>query len=387
MESLEGYLSRRSAHRNALARRVGESHTAREILQQPWTWRHTAAQLYREAEKLDASIVTILLHGAGTSDYVGRSVSDALRAHKGRLALAIPTTDFTLRPRDLFPPQGKASMVHFARSGNSPESAETLRIGLEVFADRASHWIVTCNADGELAAIARKHPDRCSLTVLHPATNDRGLAMTSSYSNMVIAGLWLSLPTLLPTVAELLAQAVERLFDAQSDALFDIAGRGFERGFYLGDGALHAAALESSLKMQELTRGEVITKPDSYLGFRHGPISALTERSLVVAYLSSNPHIRRYENDLIRQLRTGTLVLVGEGISDDLRERAALCLDHPELAEIPETHKAPFAVAVGQLLAAFCAASRGIDVDNPAGKDGSYSRVVQGVTIYPYAER
>jgi tagatose-6-phosphate ketose/aldose isomerase len=356
-------------------------------------WRTTAAQLAQA--QADSGLDTclwrhpvdhVVLCGAGTSDYIGRAVCEALRLCRGISAEARPTTDFVLRPRALFPTSGTTLMVHFARSGNSPESAETLRIALDLYKNRARHWVVTCNPEGKLAQRARQSPDVCFLTVLHPGTNDKGLAMTSSYSSMVSAGLWLAEPDGFDSIAEALAAAAERVMTDDADTLADIAGKPVDRAFYLGNGALEAVAIESALKMQELTRGVVLTKPETFLAYRHGPISALRPESLVVAFFSSDPHVRRYEEDLADQLKMGVRLFVCAEATPRLRANADYLLEIPELRDVPDTHRAPAMGVVGQLLGLFRALALGINPDDPAGADGTYSRVVQGVTIHPYRE-
>jgi tagatose-6-phosphate ketose/aldose isomerase len=389
MEPLPTYLAARAAAASALTRQAGRGHTAREILQQPWTWRTTADQLSREGPSLANALLaeppeTVVLLGAGTSDYVGRSVRDALHDGLRAHVAACPTTDFILRPRAFLPERGRVLMAHFARSGNSPESAEALRVGLALLPDRARHWVVTCNDRGHLAEMARRHPSACALTLLHPATHDQGLAMTSSYSNMALAGLWLAGPERFFDLAERLAQVAETALSSSADTLAELATRPFERAFYLGTGALEAAAIESALKMQELTRGIVLTKPDTFLAFRHGPISALRRESLLVAFFSSDPHVRRYEEDLAAQLRMGTRVFVCDEAADALRASGGAPIEIPGYGDIPDTYRAPIAVLVGQLLAFFRALALGVDPDDPAGKEGMYSRVVQGVRVHPY---
>ena len=55
--------------------------------------------------------------------------------------------------------------------------------------------------------------------------------------------------------------------------------------------------------MLELTAGEVVTYFDSPLGFRHGPKSVLDGDTLVVVYVSTDPYTRRYDLDIIAEIR------------------------------------------------------------------------------------
>ena len=77
----------------------------------------------------------------------------------------------------------------------------------------------------------------------------------------------------------------------------------FERVVYLGSNELKGLAREAALKMLELTDGRVIAIADYPLGFRHGPKTILNGSTLVVAFLSNDAHTRRYELDLLTELR------------------------------------------------------------------------------------
>ena len=55
--------------------------------------------------------------------------------------------------------------------------------------------------------------------------------------------------------------------------------------------------------MLEMNAGEVWTLAESYLGLRHGPMSAIRPDTLVVAFLSSDPLVRAYERDLLARAR------------------------------------------------------------------------------------
>ncbi|MCS3665749.1 fructoselysine-6-P-deglycase FrlB-like protein [Salinibacter ruber] len=176
----------------------GTVHTPGEITQQPEMWRQTARLVRDRAPALkrfleaaglysDEIPSRILLTGAGTSHYVGLSVVDLLRRRFDTPCESRPTTRITPNP-DLFFREGEPTlMVHFARSGNSPESRAVLEGGLECMGEAGRHLVITCNSDGTLAELARAHPDRVHLLVLPDDTNDQGLAMTSSYTSMVVA--------------------------------------------------------------------------------------------------------------------------------------------------------------------------------------------------------
>ena len=78
---------------------------------------------------------------------------------------------------------------------------------------------------------------------------------------------------------------------------------GYERVVYLGSGLFQGLAREAALKLGELTNGAVATCFDSPLGFRHGPKTFITDSTLVMVFVSNDPLTRRYDLDLIDELR------------------------------------------------------------------------------------
>ena len=385
----------------------GTVHTPREIAQQPWLWRHTARQLAEAAPALRAFLdraglvdpdgrTTLALTGAGTSDYVGVSVAGALQQRLGLPVDHWPTTRVTVEPDAFWLPGRRYVMVHVARSGNSPESVAVLDAGLALHPDSVRHVVVTCNPDGSLAERARQHPDRVFLLVLHEACNDRGLAMTSSFTSMAVAALGvghLDDPAPYVDLLDRLAEAGDVALARFSDVLFEAASPGLTRAFFLGNGGLLGAAIESALKLQELTTGRIMAKGEDTLAFRHGPISAVDATTLVGFFLSADPAVRRYEVDVVDQFRDafaelGTRILVvGAGLPDGLEGPGLDRLDvDPEgRFAIPAGYEAPVAVLVGQMLGLFASHRHGLNVDDPSVDKALYSRTVQGVRIYDAA--
>jgi tagatose-6-phosphate ketose/aldose isomerase len=159
----------------------------------------------------------------------------------------------------------------------------------------------------------------------------------------------------------------------------------FERVVYLGSAELSGLAREGALKMLELSDGQVVSLGESALAFRHGPKTILNGATLVVMFLSNDPYTRRYDLDLLAELRADavagrvialaerggmpghrdTLVL-GEGPADALTD-LELCLPY---------------VVFAQALAILRSLSLGLSPDRPNGA-GTVHRVVQGVRIYP----
>jgi tagatose-6-phosphate ketose/aldose isomerase len=144
---------------------------------------------------------------------------------------------------------------------------------------------------------------------------------------------------------------------------------------------LRALAAEASLKILEMTAGRTITLAETFLGLRHGPMSFVTPDTLVLCFLSSSRYRRRYEEDLVGQLREkglGRIVgIVPEGADGNLYDE---CIP-ASAGHIRDELRVPFEIPFAQLLAYHLSLREGLDPDNPS-PTGAITRVVQKFAIY-----
>ena len=370
---------------------AGAGATAREIGQQPELWRAVAGIVAARRSDLDAFLgpllaeqrLRIVLTGAGTSAFAGQVLAPALSRRLGRVVEAVPTTDLVAAPREGFPVDVPTLLVSFARSGDSPESVAATELAEQCLSE-VHHLVVTCNAEGRLARDHAGAPR--SLVLQMPAeSNDRGFAMTSSFTCMVLA-------TLLALGGDLPAGAVDRLVSAgraviagARPVLSDLAARRPGSVVYLGSGSLKGLAEESALKLLELTTGAITVTAESSLGFRHGPKAVLDAGTVVVVYLSSDRHTRAYDLDLVRELR-GQLgadqvyVVDGDGTPDPALGTGPR-LAVPGLEGLGDVVLAVAAAPVPQLFGLASSLAVGRTPDNPF-PSGEVNRVVQGVTVH-----
>jgi tagatose-6-phosphate ketose/aldose isomerase len=362
---------------------AGAEATTREIAQQPETWAEVAAIVAASRSELDDFLEPILarddlrivLTGAGTSAFVGEIAAPALSRLLGRRVDAVSTTDLVSNPREYFAENLPTLLVSFARSGNSPESVAATRLADECLAS-IDHLIVTCDARGALLA---EHQDRAhSRIVLMPErANDRGFAMTSSFTSMLLSSLLVF--GAVSTVDDLAAAARE-ILGGRADDIRTLAARGYRRVVYLGSGSLRGLARESALKLLELTAGEIVTYYDSSLGFRHGPKAVLDDQTLVVVYVSSDPYTRLYDLDIIAELRAA----IGEAnvvavATEDLPGTPAWVLS--SIAGVVDAALAVPFIVIAQLIGLAFALELGKTPDNPF-PGGDVNRVVEGVSIH-----
>jgi len=280
------------------------SHFAEELRSQPELWRR-AARLARDGTPLPAVGERVALIGCGTSLYVAQAVARYREAQGLGETDAFPASEF---------PANRAydTLVAVSRSGTTTEVVRAV-------ASVSPHTrvvVVTATEDSPLARAASdlillSFADEESIVQTRFATSTLALILTSLgwdiETSAEHAGAQLSIGA--PRVAEDTLQFV-----------------------FLGRGMAAAIASEAALKMREVLGAWTEAYPT--MEFRHGPISALTERSLVWVLDHEEPSI------------------------DEQIERTGARLFRPEgdpLVELVRVH----------LVAEHLASVRGIDVDRP----------------------
>jgi tagatose-6-phosphate ketose/aldose isomerase len=377
----------------------GLAHTPREIFQQPATWRRSYEAFERVAAEVEGFLVragfgraarerpAVFLVGAGTSDYIGKSLAALLRRRWGCEARAVPSTDLLTEMDDYILPDRSYLWLSFSRSGESPEGVAVIEAALERH-PQVQHFVVTCNRHGRMA---REFGglDNVFPFVLDDEVNDRGLAMTSSFSNMLVVGHCLAHVRELGAYDSLLDEmtsAARSLIPAAADAAERLAAEEFAKICFLGTGPLKAAATESALKVLELTAGRVVTFAESYLGVRHGPLSAIDGRTLAVAFLSGDTRRRAFELDLLHEIsdkrlagRTLAVLPRPEGWKVEIGDVDPLFQTFRP--DFPDYYRPAVDVVVGQLLGLFLSLRHGLKPDTPS-PTGAISRVVSQIAIH-----
>ncbi|NZA24840.1 SIS domain-containing protein [Luteimonas sp. SJ-92] len=361
--------------------------TAREIAQQPRMLERTHALVSAIHARLQAFVAPVtgnprarvILTGAGTSAYIGQCLAPLLDRSLAARVDAVPTTDIVSAPRLYLDADQPLLLVSFGRSGNSPESIAAMELAESLVAD-VRHLVVTCNPAGALCSA----PVATAITLQLPEeTHDASFAMTSSFSCMMYATLAaLGEAGTMDGRIGAIAEATRRAISDAHAPLGELAACGYDRVAYLGSGVLQGLAREAALKLGELTNGTVATCFDSPLGFRHGPKTFITARTLVMVFVSNDPLTRRYDHDLIDELRRdGRAARVIEVTAQPRQAVDPDTIAVPGMAGAADVDLLwPF-VVVAQLYAFEASRALGLSPDNP-NTQGLVNRVVQGVRLY-----
>ena len=371
--------------------------TPREIAQQPDTW-ETTLKIFQEHQEricsfLDSAGVrdsleqrpVVMLIGAGTSDYIGHALELLLRRKWGCEVSAVASTDLLPNLEEYLVPGRRYLWISFSRSGDSPEGVAVLEQAIQRYPNVA-HLVVTCNAQARMAEIC-KQTTRACVVVLDDAVNDRSLAMTSSFTNMVVMGQCLANAWSIDEYSEIVTQLVRagrNLLSGAAEEAERIATGGFSRVCFIGTGALASVAKESALKVLEMTAGQVQAMSETVLGLRHGPMAALDTQTLLLCFVSGDRPRAKYASDLLSEI--GEKGIVGErvavGPASARPEFAPYCDSYVAVAdEIDDAYRPVVDVIFGQMLGLYCSVAHDLKPDSPS-PDGVINRVVQKFRIY-----
>ena len=366
---------------------LGYINTAQEIVGQPQRWLETLAIIQKHFEDLAAFVgkdPVLLLSGAGSSHYVSLSIQPALKK-VFTCVNSIPSTEILMDPQSSFP-RVPFVLVSFARSGNSPEGnavselAEKLRPGL------VKQIAITCNKNGKLVSLINSYKNKGITVLLPEKTNDKSLAMTSSFSSMVIAGMALAYlrkekRTEYADIVQQVAKTAEAILPQAADFAYTLSSKNYKRVFFIASRPFLGGAMESHLKIQELSGGIVIAKAEDLLGLRHGFMAAIDKTSLVFIFRSADKKRQLYENDLINEIHAKklgkTIVVVSD---EDYRNPEKMQIFVCGTA-INDDFRSVIVALFGQLLGFFISLAHNLKPDAPS-PDGIINRVVQGVTIH-----
>lgn len=231
--------------------------------------------------------------GCGTSVHIADSIACALNAG-GAPARAVPGNEWTRRPQDYVPSGVPVEVIALSRSGESTETVAAARAsrqaGIPVLG-------ITC-ADGSALCA---ESDRLIYAETHA---EEGIVMTASASLMLLVGLRYAG---LPIGHETTLRAETLLREGEGALPGLIEGR--SHFVFLGGGAYYGVAREAALKMQEMSLSQ--SEAHHPLEYRHGPISLIDERSLVVFLY--HPETREEEAVLAAELMAKGAKVLGLG--------------------------------------------------------------------------
>jgi tagatose-6-phosphate ketose/aldose isomerase len=349
-------------------------HTLHEICQQPWTWLQTSERMIASRESLIQIIKdmrSVTLTGSGSSQYAAECVHFALQ-NTWECGLRRWWRRFINLWRKSLASGAARSCSFLSPGRRQPGEPGAIEFLLNA-EPKLRHIVVTCNEQGSLAKEWRDNA-KVHVITIPKETNDQSLVMTSSFTNLLLATRFMGMlgkPDEYLRLCKALSAIAKELIATNFDVLAETAKSNFERVVFLGSGARFGASREAALKMLEMTAGRVTTLCETYLGFRHGPMSYVQEKTLIVCFLSSDSVLRAYELDLLQELDRKNLglskLIVGERIPESTLRKEDVAIDCPGLAELGDEEAATIDVVVAQLLGFFRCLKRASGPIRPPG--------------------
>jgi glutamine---fructose-6-phosphate transaminase (isomerizing) len=269
--------------------------TEKTILEQFDYWQQ-ALELDLSAAQLKPGPVVVI--GCGTSYYLAQSIAAALNQSPNHSAIAVPAGEWHLRRRSYIS-DVKVQVLALSRSGSTSETVAAARASL----DAGEHVIgITCEPNSDLAKVS----SQCVYAPTHPLED---IVMTTSASLMLLVGLALAGQK----ITSRQIQEAQNLLEQHKNN-FDSLIQNRSHFVYLGGGTLYGIASEGALKLMEMS----LSFSQAYhpLEYRHGPISLIDDRSLVVILYS--PETLEQETKLVSELREKGATVLGFGGAGDL---------------------------------------------------------------------
>ena len=335
-------------------------HTWTEITGQPEAWRSTLETFTADRTVLEdflnqADFAQILVVGCGSTHYLAQTAAAILTRRTRTPAHALPSSELWLFPSTASP--DRTLLLAVSRSGTT---TETLR-ALERFRETNDGPVlaVTCYPKSPLS-------QQADFALVTPAGQEQSIAQTRSFTSMLLLT-----QALAATLAhdEGILECLQRLPDILEGLvarLGDLPQRlgtdpDIERIFLLGGGPLYGLANEAMLKMKEMS----LSYAEAYhpLEFRHGPMSMVNERTLVVGLLSDTGLTE--ELRVLREMQgLGARTLA---LAEDASVFTDWQADHVvELRSgLNEWERGPLYLPVLQRMAYHRAVAKGLDPDRP----------------------
>ena len=324
----------------------GKFATYREIKSQTEAWAQAldltrSAQLPK-AENYDQVIFT----GCGSTYYLSLASAALYQELTGRVARAIPGGELLLNTKTILANQ-KILLAAISRSGTTTETVKAVEKFKE---NKNGDVLVISNYDEALSQLA-------DVNIVIPKGQEESVAQTRSFASMYIAATGFAarmsdrneLLDRMPSLPE----TGERLihdFEAAARQLGE--NLDFDRFYFLGSGIQYGLACEVNLKMKEMTLTH--SEPFHFLEFRHGPMSMVNKKAVVVGLVSGSNF--SHEKAVLSEMQAlgGKTVALGES-----------GVDIAFNSGIPESVRGVLYLPVVQLMAFYRSLAKGLNPDRP----------------------
>ena len=291
------------------------------------------------------SFTDVVFTGCGSTHYLSLTAASLFQAATGVLARGVPASEILFHHDHLFAKENHTLLVTISRSATTTETVEAAKLFKTTYGNPIV--ALSCYDDKPLNKLA-------DLNLAVKSGQEESVAQTRSFSSMlilaegfaqIVGGQAIDTDTFLADSNTLVMEA-KKLAEPFSDADH------FNQYFYLGSGALYGIAAEAMLKMKEMS----LTHAEAYhpMEFRHGPMSMVDEKTVVVGLLSETA----YDNEkaVLEHMKALGATTLEISYSADADYSLKNWSEHPSIVRY-----LPFL----QWMAFSRAINKGLDPDNP----------------------
>lgn len=321
-------------------------HTYNEIKSQTNAWAQ-AIELVREAGLPEArNYEQVIFTGCGSTYYLSLAASALYQELTGRAARAVPGGELLFNSRTVLSSQ-KTLLVAVSRSGTTTETVKAVE---KFRQEKRGDVLVISNYNEVLSRLA-------DVNIVIDQGQEESVAQTRSFASMYVAATAMCAcmagrTELMDSMVELPGLGNQLMNRCETLAKEVGSNLDFDRFYFLGSGSRYGLACEVNLKMKEMTLTH--SEPFHFLEFRHGPMSMVNEKAVVVGMLSDAN--RLHEAKVLSEMKTlgGTVLSFGEQDADVSFGSG-----------IPENIRGVLYLPVLQLMAFHRSVTKGMNPDRP----------------------
>jgi glutamine---fructose-6-phosphate transaminase (isomerizing) len=330
-------------------------YTKSEIFSQPNAWAQALAVVEQGRLALvplfEDNYDQILFTGCGSTYYLSIAAAALFQKLTGKLARAVAGGELLLNPKNVLVENGilqKTLLIAISRSGTTTETVRAVQQFKHQ--QRGPVIVITNYGDQPLFNMA-------DVALVIDQGQEESVAQTRSFASMYVAATALAA---LAAGDEQLLRDMQKLpgagrklltrYDAEAQKLGE--NLSFDRFYFLGSGERYGLACEVNLKMKEMSLTH--SEPFHFLEFRHGPMSMVTENTVIVGFLSDKNF--NDEQAVLEEMRAkgGTIIAVSES-------GTGIALE----SSVPESVRGVMYLPILQLVAFYRSLAKGLNPDQP----------------------
>lgn len=286
----------------------GKSVTYHEIIHQQQGWRVALKALEENKENQKNILEEFgerfwVFSGCGTSYYLAQTASALFEWLTGIRSRAVPASEILMFPELVFNKSKDYLMIPISRSGATTETVKAARKAREEL--EIPTCVVSCDPDSTLSV-------ESEYQLTFPFERERSVVMTGSFTTMLLSIIHLasvvSSKRDIESKLNRLSDISAEVMNSSEPLIREIISQYHLNNFvFLGQGPYYGLANEAALKMHEMAI--TISQGFHSLEFRHGPMSTVTEDTLITV-LFNHPG-RQFEEQLVKDLKQlGARILV-----------------------------------------------------------------------------